>query len=434
MDFQQSVDYLLSLGFERSVKKFGLENTTILLDALGNPQNNFLKVQIAGTNGKGSTCAFLESICVQADIDVGVNTSPHLVSVTERIRVNGQRISEKEFARYATRIREVSEKLVEDGKLPGLPTFFEHVTAIAQLVFAEAGIKVAILEVGLGGRFDATTATVPEIVGITPISMDHVKTLGPRLKDIAAEKAATIHPAVRIFSVPQEKVAEEAIRRKCIDAGIKPVWAVPNVRKIDPYGVLRFEVEENRYDAILVGMPGKHQWVNATLAICIAEALREWQILISKADIEVGLEAAEHAGRLEFSDGILFDGAHNVEGVKALVKYLKEFVTDPITMVYGTSGGKDIEKIAELLFPMAENLIITTAENPRAFDAAEYLDVAEEYAGSVYHVEGVGNAVEKAREIVGDGLLLVTGSLYLIGEVKAYLADRGVERRKKKKD
>ncbi|MDH3531077.1 MAG: bifunctional folylpolyglutamate synthase/dihydrofolate synthase, partial [Acidobacteriota bacterium] len=132
MNFQQSLDYLLSLGFERSVKKFGLENTTVLLDALGNPQNKFLKIQVAGTNGKGSTCAFLESICRSAGISAGLNTSPHLVSVTERIRLDGADISEKKFAQYATRVREVGERLVLEGALPGLPTFFEHITAMAQ--------------------------------------------------------------------------------------------------------------------------------------------------------------------------------------------------------------------------------------------------------------------------------------------------------------
>lgn len=430
MNFTQSLDYLLSLGFERSVKKFGLENTTLLLDALGNPQNKFLKVQIAGTNGKGSTCAFLEAICVSAGVPVGVNTSPHLVSVTERVRVNGEQISEEDFARYATKVREAGEKLVADGRLPAMPTFFEHVTVIAQLVFQDRGVRIAILEVGLGGRFDATTATKPEIVGITPIAIDHVKTLGPTLKDIAGEKAATIRHDTRLVSVPQTPVVEGVIRETCMEKGVEAIWAEPGA-ETDEAGVVHFQIGDTVYDASL-SMPGRHQWTNAALAIYLAQNLRDWGFGIQERHIEKGLEAALHPGRLEYSDGILFDGAHNEEGVKALAEYLANAVSEPITMIYGTSGGKDLEAIAATLFPLADNLVLTTAENPRALDASEFSDVAKKHASSLHVVGGVGKAVELGRELARDGLLLVTGSLYLVGEVKAYLNDRDVERRKKK--
>ena len=189
MNFQESLDYLYGLGYELSVKKFGLENTFTLLNALENPEKNYLKIQIAGTNGKGSTCAFLESICIEADIKVGKYTSPHLISITERICIDGKEISEKKFAEYATVIRNVSEKLVEDGKLESLPTFFEQVTAIALQFFADEKIKIAILETGLGGRFDSTTAAKAEIVAFTPIDLDHQNILGNTLKEIASGKS-----------------------------------------------------------------------------------------------------------------------------------------------------------------------------------------------------------------------------------------------------
>ncbi|MDH3492822.1 MAG: Mur ligase family protein [Acidobacteriota bacterium] len=432
MNFQQSLDYLLSLGFERSVKKFGLENTTVLLDALGNPQNKFLKIQVAGTNGKGSTCAFLESICRSAGISAGLNTSPHLVSVTERIRLDGADISEKKFAQYATRVREVGERLVLEGALPGLPTFFEHITAMAQSIFADEGMEIAILEVGLGGRFDATTATLPEIVAFTPIDLDHTKTLGGTIAEIAAEKAAIIRSDTRVFSVPQNKEAEAVIDCKCRQHGVEPDWVVPGVSEVDD-GITRFETETRGYN-VKLDIPGRHQWTNAALAISIAEALSDWNINISKDDTAAGLERARHPGRLEYGDGILYDGAHNVAGAVALREYLLGNVKKPITMIYGTSSGKSVEEIAKILFPIAENLILTTSENPRAVNASEFAGEAAKYIAveKRHVVEGVGNALELGKELAGDNVLLVTGSLYLIGEVKAYLKDRAVERRKKK--
>src|SRR3712207_2650273 len=196
MKFPESLEYLYGLGNEVSAMKLGLENIGKLLSALGNPENNYLKIQIAGTNGKGSTCAFLEAICLAAGIRVGLTTSPHLVSITERVKINGAEISEKDFARHAARVREISEKLVASGELETVPTFFEQVTAIAVSAFGEAKIDLAILETGLGGRFDSVTATRAEIAAITQIDYDHQKILGDTLKEIASEKAAIIREGI----------------------------------------------------------------------------------------------------------------------------------------------------------------------------------------------------------------------------------------------
>ena len=181
MNFQESVNYLYILGNEVLAMKLGLESTEKLLAALGNPQKNFFKIQIAGTNGKGSTCAFLDSICRWAGIETGLTTSPHLISITERIKINGEEISEEKFAEHATKIRRISEELVQRGELESVPTFFEQVTAIAISAFAEAKVELAILETGLGGRFDSVTATRAEIAAITPIDYDHQKILGNNL-------------------------------------------------------------------------------------------------------------------------------------------------------------------------------------------------------------------------------------------------------------
>ena len=190
MNFEQALAYLLSLGHETLTIKLGLTNTETLLEALGNPQQQFPAVQIAGTNGKGSVAVTLESICRAAGIRVGLFTSPHLISITERIAIDGTPISEADFARFTSQVKETAAALVESGRLQTLPTFFEHVTAIALLAFREARIELAILETGLGGRLDSTTAARADIVAITPIAMDHQEYLGRSLAEIAAEKAA----------------------------------------------------------------------------------------------------------------------------------------------------------------------------------------------------------------------------------------------------
>src|SRR6266851_9191889 len=188
MNFAEALSYLLSLGHETLTIKLGLANTETLLAALGSPHREFPAVQIAGTNGKGSTAVTLASICREAGIRTGLFTSPHLISITERISIDGQQVSETDFARFAAQVKDTAEELVRQGKLDTLPTFFEHVTAITLLAFREAKVELAILETGLGGRLDSTTAAGAEIVAIAPIAMDHEEYLGHSLAEIAAEK------------------------------------------------------------------------------------------------------------------------------------------------------------------------------------------------------------------------------------------------------
>ena len=205
MNFDESVSYLLSLGHETTAIKLGLENVTRLLGRLGNPQDSFPSVQIAGTNGKGSTAAMLEAVCRAAGLRAGLYTSPHLVSITERVRVSGRDIPREEFARHATRVRAAAEDV---GRESGaLPTFFEQVTGIALCAFEGEKVDVAILETGLGGRLDATTAARASVVAVTPVALDHQEYLGDTLSEIAAEKAAIIRPGVRAVVAPQEPPA-----------------------------------------------------------------------------------------------------------------------------------------------------------------------------------------------------------------------------------
>lgn len=434
MIFSESVEYLYNLGYELSVKKFGLENTFKLLKALDNPEKNYLKIQVAGTNGKGSTCAFVSSICAGAGITTGLYTSPHLVSLTERIKINDQEISEEDFARHATLIRAVSEKLIERGKLETAPTFFEQVTAIALNYFAEQKAEIAILETGLGGRFDATTAAKAEIVALTPVDYDHQNILGNTLAEIAAEKAAIIREDTQVLIAPQKEEAERVILGKCREKNVEPVRASENIQskkqcaEFDfPFLSTTFKTENAHYSDVVLGLKGRHQLTNASLAISIAETLGELGFDLTNDDIFTGLQNAEHKGRLEFRGRFLFDGAHNASGAKALREYLDEFVWQPITMIFGSMKDKDLPEIAEVLFPKAEFLILTKPCNPRSMETSELLKFVPKNFDkkNLLAAETVEEALNIALEVSPENnLICVTGSLYLVGEAQKILKNK----------
>ncbi len=430
MDFSESLEYLLNLGNEVLAMKLGLGNIEKLLDALGNPEKNFLKIQVAGTNGKGSTCAFLDSICISADIKTGLFTSPHLVSITERIKISGREISKEDFARHAAKIREISERLLESGKLETLPTFFEQITAIALSVFDEAKVDLAILETGLGGRFDATTAAKAEIVAITPIDYDHQNILGNTIAEIAAEKAAIIRADTKVVLSEQWSEAKNVISKVCADFGVAPKSAdfAAKIKGFDEKGkfIFNFKTDKAEYKNVQSNLSGTHQIENAKTAILLAETLQESGFQIMPENIIEGLQTAIHKGRLEFYDGILFDGAHNVAGAKALKNYLDEFVKKPVTMIFGAMKDKDLAEIAEILFPKADKLIFTKADNPRSVEPQEFLNLSREYeVEAVFTADDVFRAIKIARQITTkDSLILVTGSLYLIGEAQKILQSK----------
>lgn len=434
MNFQESVQYLYGLGNEVLAMKLGLENIRKLLAALKNPEKNYLKIQIAGTNGKGSTVAFLESICVRAGIKVGATISPHLISVTERVRINGEEISENEFALLATKIRETSENLVEKGELETVPTYFEQVTAIALLAFSEKKVELAILETGLGGRFDATTATNAEIVAITPIDLDHQRILGETLMEIAAEKAAIIREDTKVVISEQKKEALQVILDKCRREKIVPV--INKCRSVEEnQNEYFFLTDKNSYFVKNLGLNGEHQFQNACVAVNIAEILIEdFTFEISKFVIEEGLSNAKHKGRLEWLEyenvKILFDGAHNAGGSLALKKYLEKYHSDSqITMIFGSMKDKDLTEISRLLFPFAENLILTMPETPRSETPANLQKVAEKVIdkSKIFNVSKVSDAIWSAVEFTKNysalkhSFILVTGSLYLVGEAQKIL-------------
>ena len=430
MNFDESVEYLYSLGNEVLAMKLGLENITKLLHALRDPQNKYFKVQVAGTNGKGSTCAFLESICLAAGVRTGMTTSPHLNSVRERVRINGRNISEEDFARFATRIRETSEELVAGGELELVPTYFEQVTAIALLAFAESRCELVILETGLGGRFDATTAARAEIAVITRIDLDHQAILGNTLAEIATEKAAIIRAdSTAVVVAPQKDEAAEVIDRVCIDKRVSAISGFSSDTLEFGYalgeeGKFRgsYKTAKASYPDVRLGLAGRHQIENAGTAILTAELLSE-HFTISLANIIAGLAKAQHRGRLEFRGNVLFDGAHNAAGARALGTFLKEFI-GPVTLVFGAMKDKDLSEMTAALFPFAERLILTRSANERSVEISELRKFAMENR-FVIETATVEKALDEAFDWAApEDIICVTGSLYLVGEAQKLLNNR----------
>lgn len=447
MNFAEAFHYLLSLGHETLAIKLGLDNITRLLDALRHPQHAFPCVQIAGTNGKGSVAAMLEHSARAAGIKTGLYTSPHLVSITERIRINGQEISPDRFALIASEIRAAAE--VVQKKTGALPTFFEQVTAIALVAFREANIELAILETGLGGRLDATTAAQAAIAAITPIALDHQEYLGQTIGEIAAEKAAIIRPGVTRAAclAPQSPAVEALLAQRCRAAQVTPRLATPNIkfeglcagaqhppvagvarRHLEEAGRLRlsFNTRADVYENVCLALRGRHQATNAALAIELAETLNEQGFAISRAAIMEGLESAVHPGRLEMQTATtpawLFDGAHNVAGAQALRAFLDEFIQAPITLIFGAMRDKALSEMAAILFPAAQKIILTQPDDtPRGATHDELLRARPSSFAldKITHAASVGEALRLADEQTSpEGLICVTGSLYLIGEVK----------------
>jgi dihydrofolate synthase/folylpolyglutamate synthase len=428
MQYEEAVEYLLSLGHETLTIKLGLRNTELLLNALDNPERSFPAVQIAGTNGKGSTAAMLDAICRAAGIKCGLYTSPHLVSITERIKISGTEITREDFAASATVVRDVSEQLLRDKQIEALPTFFEQVTAIAFLAFRNAGIELAILETGLGGRLDSTTAAKAGIVAITPIAMDHEEYLGHTLASIAAEKAAIIRPGVSAVLAPQPPEAFEVLLQRCEQTGVVPIFEdsvhVIEDTTSDGRFCVTFESARNRYEKIWLGLLGEHQAGNAAVAIRLAELLQ-----ISPDAIVTGISTATHPGRLELIPPFLLDGAHNPAGCQSLRDYLDKFAQHPLTLIFGAMRDKRLDQIGEILFPSADLLILTTIENPRSASIEMLEPIANRFAkGTVVKTRSSVEAQRVATEMTpSNGLICIAGSLYLIGEMRSRILNQGKE-------
>ena len=424
MNFAESVSYLYSLGNEVLAMKLGLETVRVLAAALDNPQHKFPAIHIAGTNGKGSTAAMTEVILRAANFSVGLFTSPHLISVTERYRVNGNDISEDDFARLATAVRQAGETLVAKGTLEAPPTFFEQVTMIAYLHFAENSVDLAVLEVGMGGRLDATNICHPAVTAITPIGFDHQQYLGNTLAEIAGEKAGIIKPNIPVVVAPQPQEAMPVITAcaKELDAPLVSVADESFTAEPDGFGQYRLLYQDYN---VLLSLRGRHQVENAMTVILIAEQLKQLGWKIEKQAIEKGLSRVVWSGRLQLIESaklpvpVLVDGAHNPAGAETLRNFLAEnYAGVPITLIFGAMADKSTVEMAEVLFPVAQHLILTKAHNPRAASPQSIAEQTKTLRQDVICTEHLAEALAEAARITpADGLIVVCGSLYLAGEL-----------------
>jgi dihydrofolate synthase/folylpolyglutamate synthase len=431
MDYLESVNYLHALGHEVLAAKYGLESIRLLLERLGRPDRSFKTILVAGTNGKGSTAAMIESIARVAGHKTALFTSPHLVRIEERLKFCGEEILPADFARFASKVRAASESLVLDGRLEALPTFFEQVTAIALCYFEHRQAELAILEIGLGGRLDATNAVEPIASVITSIDFDHQSILGNTIEEIAAEKAAVIKPGARpVIGRQSFEGASEVLMRRCIEVSELPVFAnEPQNVGLNDFGCLAFDYEssQTQYSRIMLGLRGRHQAANAAAAIEAIEVISALGFGIPRDAIIKGLRDVRWPGRLEMADtdpALLLDGAHNRAGARSLRAYLDEFWSGPITLVFGAMNDKDIDGMAAELFGAAKTIVLTRVGDRRSAGHTQLGGAALGSTRNVIFTENARQALSWARSVTPpDGLICVAGSLYLVGEVKRLLEE-----------
>ncbi len=467
MSYETAVARMYALGHELTQTpshKFDLAHMRVLLAALNHPELQFPGVLVAGTNGKGSTAATLASILRASGLRTGLYTSPHLVRMNERIRINGTEINDEDFALLHDVVDRTAERLVEDGELPWHPSFFEMLTAIAFEYFAQNKIAIVVLEVGMGGRLDATNVIDPRVSVITDISLDHQKFLGNTVSEIATEKAGIIRSGGIVVTLPQQPQANDVIGNTILELGAQGVSAVPYVPPVSPgsdeYLERRSEkpliaelAHERAEDAenshanfssplsryplqvmgkqILVETPlvGRHQLRNIALAIAAAEVLSHQGFPITPETIEGGIRTTRWPGRFQVMPAAagapeyVFDVAHNPAGAWALRSALSACYEDrPLTFVFGAMKDKAIGEIAEILFPLAARVVATKADNPRSATPDEIREAASRTATDIEDAIDVASALDRARSLAGPGgIVVITGSIYIVGEAMRIL-------------
>jgi dihydrofolate synthase / folylpolyglutamate synthase len=449
MNYDESVRALLSLGRELGaprqpaqssaqgarVQKFGLENISALAAGLGNPHLAIPCAHIAGTNGKGSTAAMLESILRAAGLRTGLYTSPHLERINERIRLNGQSISDEDFAAAWTRVQSTIEALMASGKLAAHPTFFECVTAIAFVAFAAHAVEFAVYEVGLGGRLDATNIVEPEVAVITPVDFDHENFLGHSIEEIATEKAGIIKPGAWVVSSAERPEARAVIARRCLELGarlfdVDDSWRIESVQASDGlYSAIASALHTDRKLVLAPALPGRFQLRNALAAASAAQILRDRGFAVDDDAIARGIATVQWPGRLERLSNhpaIYLDGTHNPAGARALVQFWEEnFPGRRIYLVYGAMRDKAVDEIAGQLFPRAACVILTEPRQPRAVSATLLEEMTSHLSKSTMVVRNPAEALERAVSMAApEDAVFATGSLYLVGDLRGYWSKR----------
>jgi len=417
VDYPGTLDYLF--GLQRFGVKLGLDNIRMLLDRLGHPQRSYGAVHVGGSNGKGSTAAVLAEILIRAGHRVGLYTSPHLHSFTERIRINGLPIPEDEVIRLTTEIRDLGT---------GVPaTFFEFTTAMALEYFRCQEVTIAVVEVGLGGRLDATNALDPWVCVISSICLDHGEHLGRDLAAVANEKAGIIKPTVPVICAAQEKSAQAVLEEKA-NAHEVPLFcfgrdfsAVRREAGFDYHGL------DLGLPGLRPGLSGEHQWENISLALAAAELLRRRGVAIPEEAMRHGVADVRWPGRLEWwPDRVLLDGAHNGGGARALADYLRTLMPARIFWVVGM---KDDKNVTEILAPLGSQVHTLYCTEPPVESPCPADRVARQAEGlglsTVIFPDPVTAFTAAVKERSGEDIILVAGSLFLVGVVRAHLLDHG---------
>jgi dihydrofolate synthase/folylpolyglutamate synthase len=414
--YDQALDYLYDL--QKYGIKFGLSSTTNLLQRLGNPHEGLKAIHIGGTNGKGSTAAMLSAILVSAGFRVGLYTSPHLVRFNERFRLNEQDASDAELFEVFRQVKDVV-----DEREP--PTFFEATTAMALSLFAQKRVDWAILEVGMGGRLDATNVIYPKVTVINNVALDHQEFLGHTLNRIAWEKAGIIKKGVPLITATTQPAPLAVIKARCLETGA-PCYRVGRQIKVRSRNKDRFTYAglQHSLDNLSSPLVGRHQKINAATALGVLEVLeRQGHLELSFELVREGLARTRWDGRLQWHSRrppVLLDGAHNRAGMVALRRTLQEeFQYRRLIVVFGVMADKDLRGMLLELAPLAEHIILTRPRYERAADPESLLEKAGDYRQRMELVKPVAAALERAISLAGpEDLILVTGSLYFIGEVK----------------
>jgi dihydrofolate synthase/folylpolyglutamate synthase len=441
MNYEAAVRYLLTLGRELAAPtqvtaaKFDLENITVLAERLGRPERAYPSAHIAGTNGKGSTAAFLESILRHAGFRTGLYTSPHLERINERIRVDGQEIGDGAFAETLTRILALIEELLAGGELRAHPTYFECVTAMAFEYFARSRVEFGVFEVGLGGRLDATNILVPVVTLITRIDFDHENFLGHSLKEIAGEKAGILKPDVPLVLAEQHGEARQAVLARADKLGC------PVVETNDAYRVEQESIEDGciraRITEVATGwsvemaprLPGRFQMQNALSAVASARLLSGQGYRIKDEDISQGIATAEWPGRIEKLQSrpdIYLDGAHNPSAARELAAFWEQnFAGRKIWFICGALRDKAVDEFAGALFPLAAEVIFTEPRTSRAISAAQFAEIVGHYAAHSIVIADAEEAFERAlAQAAPEDIIFIAGSLYLVGQLRHYWKNR----------
>ena len=434
MNYRESIKWLLSFSdFERSGRfkdRPDVAPMLALVHELGDPQVGRRTVHVAGSKGKGSVCAMVESIMRAAGYATGLYTSPHLHTYTERVQINGQRLSQEGWARHAGSVKRAIEAMDHTRDDRSLVTF-DLVTALGFLAFKEADVGVQVIEVGLGGRVDSTNVfETKEVAVIAPISLEHTEILGDAIEAIAREKAAILTPGCTAVMAPQEYAAAEHVIRDTADAAgarfidVRSTYAATSTSIENRRQVIRIEGPNKPVTARLP-LLGAHQVSNAAVAVAVVEALRECGAYVPDASIQEGLNAVRWPGRMEVLSEtplVIADGAHNRDSARRFRETLAEYFSrERAFLIVGTSSDKDIRGIAEELGPVADGVFAVRADHPRARPAQEVAQAFRDVGVPTEVRQSIKEAIDAAMEAsTSDGVICLLGSLFVAAEAREH--------------